>query len=54
MSSSSVNWTVSAKVSLVRTGSSQCLFAVQEPKLDPLQEQILGLLGVPTSPYGAA
>ena len=30
------------------------VLAVQEPTLDPLQEQILTLLGVPTSPYGAA
>lgn len=28
------------------------LLALQEPSLNPLQEQILGLLGVPTSPYG--
>ncbi len=28
------------------------LLALQEPSLNPLQERILGLLGVPTSPYG--
>ncbi len=28
------------------------LLAVQEPTLNPLQEQILRLLGLPTSPYG--
>jgi hypothetical protein len=30
------------------------VLAVQEPTLDPLQEQILSLLHLPTSPYGAA
>ncbi|MGH3372528.1 MAG: IS1634 family transposase [Nocardioidaceae bacterium] len=30
------------------------VLAVQEPRLSPLQEQILGLLDIPTSPYGAA
>ncbi|MFN2506526.1 MAG: IS1634 family transposase, partial [Acidimicrobiales bacterium] len=30
------------------------LLALHEPSLSPLQEQVLRLLGVPTSPYGAA
>ncbi len=30
------------------------VLAVKEPSLNPLQHQILSLLGIPTSPYGAA